>query len=330
MSIDELLINNNIKYDSGALINNTFIEGFKFKENVKRTLKIRCTINKEKSILELLRKNDINLFSIFSNKYFSYYNTNIENINILFEYIVKSHKQIPETILKNFKDNCDLYYIDGNKKQIFKSSPSRYNRTLGFYNLYFEDFLNNEYESVIGNLISEIKPLVDNSTDSVIISNLYKKINKIVKMSWFRDPSFIENIKKESIVANIIPYRILIEGVGFELTKMNVNLLDNMKVVPLLNLSSSSFILPKTLFSPIILKEKYNCMVFPIIPKFAFLIVPNEYYNILENEFGNYFIIEISNSKDIDNINNHIFKYSIKNKNDVIGLKYTLEKLINN
>ncbi len=322
------LIKEKYEYDLGVINNGYYYKLNKpFKDNV--TINIKLTKNEVTKLINKLKDNDILLYLDNDNDYFGLCHTNFDGVTVLFSYVLKSHTQVPKLLLKRFCDNDKLYVLNTNTNNIHSSSASTYNRALGFYSMYFEKYLNYNYEDQLGNLISNIESFVYNKQDKLVIEDILGFAEKIFRMSLFRSPRFIKSVNEQSLTSVLIDGGYDHEHIAYIMEDMNIKLLKNMKVFLMVNKTAMGFVTLKSMISNIKTKG-YECMILPLDPKFALMIVPDKYYKMRTEEHGKDSYMTIDDEKSLILINNIIYENAKCYGDDVIGIKSDLENIIEN
>lgn len=316
------------EYDLGV-INNGYYHRLKkpFKNNV--TINIKLTKKEASKLIEKLKDKNIILYLDNDNDYFGLYNTNFDGVTVLFSYILKSHIQVPKLLLKRFCNDDKLFVLNTNTDTIHSSSASTYNKTLGFYSMYFEKYLNYNYEDKLGNLISDIECFVYNKHDKLVVKDILGFAEKIYRMSLFRNPRFIKSVNEQSLTSILIDGGYDHEHIAYMMEDMNIKLLKNMKVFLMVNKTTLGLVTLKSMISNIKTKG-YDCMILPLDPKFALMIVPNEYYKMRIEEHGEDSYMTIEDEKTLISINNIIYENAKYYGDDIIGIKSDLDNILVN
>lgn len=317
------LIKEKYDYEIGVINNGYFHKLNKpFKDNV--TINIKLSKKEVEKVINKLKIKKINLHMDFDNEYIGFYKTDIEGVTILFSYILKSHTQVPKVLLKRFADKENLYILNTKTNKIFPSSASTYNRTLGFYSMYFEKYLSSNYEEKLGNLICDIESFVYDKQDKLIIDDIVGFAEKIFRMSLFRSPRFVKSVNENSLSSILVAGGYDHEHIAYMMEDMDIKLLKNMKVFLMVNKTENGFITLKTMISNIKTKG-YECMIIPLDPKFALMIVPKEYYELRVKEHGVDSYMAVEDDKSLKLINSIIYDNAKYYYDDIIGLKSDLE-----
>ena len=322
----ELLKNNNIEYNIGIISDGYFYRTPKVLED-KMVIELRW---KKNSIDKLFSK--FNSMGIVLNeenvwKYGALYKINGTENKILITYIVNSHVQLPELLLKKFKTSNFLYFIDASDK-IRRSSPSTYNTKIGYYSLLFEDYLSQSYEKLLAEIIHKGMLFVNGEIEKVQLPNFRDGVNKLFLMSVFRNPKCVKDINKNSLTAILIDGGLSPEYLAEVGEKMNSDFIKGYIPVPLVNDTSKGMVTVKSLISSFNIDFGIPCMIMVVHPKFAVVLIPNDYYDKMVKEQGNNIFLLINNETAILNLNTHIYHSARINKDEVIGIKDDLDSLI--
>lgn len=316
----------NYKYQIGIINNGRFISLEKPFED-KQVIKVQW---KKESIDELVNKfknNNISLKILADNNYYGRFQIDETDNELLVEYVVNSHVQLPLLLLKNFRTGDDLYILTPNDKTIKRKSARKYNTIIGYYSKWFEDYLSNNYESIISELIYKIEPFVYRKVDEIELENLSEKINKLFFMALFRNPNEIKEINKNSYTSILFDGGIKPEDVALTCEKMAMDILKKYKPLLVVNTLSENFVTIKCLFSGLSLKEG-NFLFAPLHPKFGIAMVSEDYYSQIIKESGNGTFIVVNTIEGLYKINQNIYHSALVNDTEVIGIKEDLENLL--
>lgn len=113
--------------------------------------------------------------------------------------MVKSHIQMPRCILKRFEKNEKFYYYDVEKKIIGKNGHAKsLNTQYGYYSPDFEEFLSNNIESPIGELLKALDEF-DFEQPNFGLSNEFElRTRRLFYSLISRSPSFHNEINNRS------------------------------------------------------------------------------------------------------------------------------------
>ena len=321
--IIEILERNNIAYEIGLIKDGYFFK-VKFLNKNKGTININIKETHIDKIISLLSKNDINLKFNQRNDYITLYDYN-KNVNVIFSHVVSSHILIPKTLLSRFIENYKIFYIRNNKIEI--SSARRYNTKLGYYTMYFEKYLSENYENILGDLATTIDKIIKHEIDFVKINDICNKMEQLFRMTLFRNSEFIKLINEESLSSNLIEGGYDSEHIAYMMERMNYKYLNNMNYIVILNETKRNFVTINSMISNINILG-FNSMIFPLDPKFAIIIVPSECYKLQIAKYGKDYNIRITEEQIVFKINEAIYNYAKIYNYDIIGYNEELEMLL--
>lgn len=242
--------------------------------------------------------------------------------------MVKSHVQIPRSVLNHFVDKYKkIYYVNPEKSIIRSAYPKSYNTEFGYYSPYFEEYLS-KIESQLGETAKIISDFANENLETLVLDNIYSRVRKFIEMALFRNPEFVKKINEQRLKGKINGgWRP--EQLAYMLSKIHIDYLKDMKIFIMVNNTSAGFVIPKSMFSNIIVGS-FNGMILPLTPKVAILIVPKEYYDIKTKEYGEDSYIKIEQVDVLNRINCAIYNYASVRKEDVIGRMEDLERILKN
>ena len=293
----------------------------------KKAIKFKWIKESIEKIIEIFKKQKIDLKKIQSTNFYSLYEIVGLNNLVLIEYQVKSHVQLPRFLLEYFRTGDNLYYINTASDKIIKSSAKTYNTELGYYSLPFEIYLSDNYESVIKDLIVEIVPFVNGEVTNIRLINLNKKVNKLFLMAMFRNPKQVKEVNEMSLAAKIVggydPE--FLAAVG---ENMNINNIKGYTAIPIINKTKCGLVTTKSFFTNLNIDNGIECMVMLPHPKFAIALIPNKYYKEMLKKQGNQTYLLLNDEEQVLLFNKQILHYAKAQGDDVIGIKEDLEVLL--
>lgn len=325
----EFLKEQKTEYDIGIINNGHYHKLPKPFEN-EQVIRFKWKKNSITSLIKKLNNKGIKLIPNKLEKNMGLYNIVGTNNKALIIYAIKSHIQLPESVLKYFMSGEKIYYIDTSKNEIKYSSSSTYNTSFGYYTLGFEQYLSDHYETSLGKFISKFTRFINKENDEIFINTkeTYDEIIKIFKMAFFRNPSSVTMVNDKNILSEIMENGFGHEEIAYASEDIDFVFLKNFEFLIFINQTLSGFVTLKSLVSNIKIKE-ISCMIIPINPKFAIVAVPKgEIPNL--GEYTNGIISLIEDSKALTKINKTIFEYGKNRKEDIIGIKSDLDKILSN
>ena len=123
-------------YDIG-IINNGYYYKLKTPFKDKQVIRFKWKRNSVVKLINKLNKKEIKLIPYSIGKYSGLYDIEGTLNQAFIIYAVDSHVQLPKLLLKNFRTNEHLYYINTSSNTIKRSSASNYNKKFGYYSLFF-------------------------------------------------------------------------------------------------------------------------------------------------------------------------------------------------
>lgn len=116
---------------------------------------------------------------------------------------MKTHIQIPKCVLKNFRNENNLvFYYDFKNEAIVQKSPKNINIDYNYFSNDVEKFLNQEFETKLGNLIQWLKTEYKNQTICLKDADFKKYVDIIKKYAYsliIRSPLFSSEIRNSLI-----------------------------------------------------------------------------------------------------------------------------------
>lgn len=325
--LKEFLDKNNTDYDIG-IINYGRYHKLPVPFENEQVIRFKWKKDSIEKLTKKLKNIGIRLIFESSNKYSCLYKIEGSNNKIYVVYAVDSHVQLPECLLKNFRTDERLYYIDTSKNnKIVKSSARNYNTEFGYYSLFFEDYLSNGYEKIISELIIKINSFINQEVKEIILDNLNKKINKLFKMAIFRNPKFVKQINEESVFAQLFDGGYDSEYLLTTEEEIDSNYIKDYVPVLFVNKTKKGILLTKSLISGIQV-QKNNFLIMPLHPKFAIALVTKRYYEDMIKELGEGSYIQIDEDSALAKLNFQIYLNAKEDNNDLIGQKNDLVDLL--
>lgn len=325
----EIIINQLKQMKIEYKMENLKITDSKTKKNSKdiNIIKIKWIKEDIENLIKKFKNKNILLKFEEDNKYFSICKTNYNNYIILIEYVVKSHVQLPYSLLQYFRTKNRLFYLN-KKNEIKNSSATCYNRVYNFYPKWFEEYLSDNYENIISNLIKKIDSFIKKEVNEIEFNNLHEQINKLFFMSFFRNPDKVKQVNEYSTSAKFIENGIKSEHIALICEEMSKDLLKAYKPLIVINTTNENFLTLNCLFSNLYLQNG-ECIFLSLHPKFGIAMIPNEYYSQIIKEYGNETFIIVNDFKNLRKINMNIH-YSAKiNNAEIIGIKKDIDILLN-
>ena len=122
--------------------------------------------------------------------------------------MINSHIQMPKCILSRFEENNRFYYYDVEKKHIGKNGHAKsINTKRGYYSQAGEDYLRNNIETPIGELLKEIDRFDFNQPNFEFTEEFNNRVRRLFYSLISRSPSFQKGVGKYSDYFSLIPER---------------------------------------------------------------------------------------------------------------------------
>lgn len=252
---------------------------------------------------------------------------------------VESHIQIPNTILKHFRDETTpdkkVWYLDISTQEIRKKPSSRLGTSKGYYSIDGENYWNTTIEDPIGKLnqqvllfcAGKIKNITFHPTDMNIIKRYIKSAMVRSKTAFESMKSSISNsddyteqqLHDALSVVGMTAVDEITQSLGF----------DQMVATILVNRTDRNFVVPRNCFY-CVSRDNHPNYIMPISPKGALIILPKSQ---IQNATGNYGVID--SEEQILRLNKYALKYECIFNGDFVAsncrteLEYLQEVLAN-
>ena len=337
--VEKLNENERKNYSFGIWRNNSFF----FCENVKKdkkSLKIKIIEERKKVLIDYFKeivKEDNLDFEIKLNKnYCSVYRIGQYENYLIFEYVVNSHVQIPQCILKNFldknvsdKSKC-ICFIDMEDYKIKNMKIKEFDAEYGHYSKWIEEYFCKECESIIGNLKQEINSFARKKIHEIDLELYVNSIKNVFMLQLYRNPKFLEEINQKSLTSIIVGgYKT--EDIIFVHHKEKFeNIFNEKEINILINKTDEGLVTTKSTISMIKVDKGNEALIMPLHPKFAIVLLEKDYYQQKYMNEGKTYYMSIDSIKEVQEMNKRIFDEVKKNKKEaIIGIKTDLDILTN-
>lgn len=325
--LKEFLKKNNTLFDIG-IINNSYFHKLPKPFKNKQVIRFKWKKDSIKKLLFNLNKIEIILKENAIGYYNALYDIEGTDNQVFIIYAVDSHVQLPKLLLKNYRTNYNLFYLDTSSNKIIKSSAKNYNTSFGYYSLAFEEYLSVNYEKIISNIIELFIPFINKEVTTITLKDLSTNINKLFFMALIRNPKYIKEINKHSLTAQLFDGGYNAEHLAIIGEKMNTNFIKGYTPIPLINTTNKNLVTIKSLVSNLYIDGRIECIAMLLHPKFAIVLVPNDYYKKMIDEQGEQTYLQLNDKKDLIKMNKQIYNCAKFNNDDVIGIKEDLDDLI--
>ena len=252
---------------------------------------------------------------------------------------IYSHIQIPNTILKHFRDETDpekkVWYLDITDQTIRRKSAKRLGTSKGYYSLDGEQFWKHTIEDQVGNLNKQVLDFSAGKIERLTFcSNDMDVVKRYILAAIVRSKPALNSIKDaveatEKYTAQFLHDAISVLGMEYSKDISDMLNFDSMISTVLVNRTDRNLVVPRNCFY-CIEKDNQPNYVMPISPKAALLLLPKSQ---LENTTGNYAVTE--DPEMVLRLNRHALKYEcLLNKDFVASSCYeeleSLQELLYN
>ena len=210
--------------------------------------------------------------------------------------IMNSHIQIPNAILKQFRDEEDpekkVWYLDLATGEVKRSASGKLGTEKGYYSEGIEQFWSATIESPIAALNARIRKYCDGCEDNIGDFLLSEKDKTAVKR-YIKAMAVRSNLAYESMMENSLTADKCTEQenhddlsrFGMEVTGQFEGMLGRLDVIVLLNKTLYNLVVPRNGWYALSFCGVENVVV-PISPKCAFLLYPKDYPKYSNTQFA--------------------------------------------
>ena len=226
---------------------------------------------------------------------------------------IRSHIQIPKTILKHFQDELDserkIWYLDIESNQICRKSAGLLGTSKGYYSKDGEAYWSKTIENPIGKLNQQVLAFCSGELQSTTFHpNDMDVVKRYIQSAIVRSESTFAAMK--TAISNPECYKgqqlhDALSIIGMTVVGEITDALDfdNMIATILVNRTEQNFVVPRNCFY-CVMRNSYPNYIMPISPKGALLLLPGDQ---IHNSSGNYGIID--DPEQIKILNKHALKY---------------------
>lgn len=297
----------------------------------KNTLSLLLKIkeNRKNEIDRILEKLDIDYKIVKENSWRKQIEL-VENKNYLIcEYVCNSHIVIPQSFLKHFADkNKIVNYIDMNTLEIKEAKVRDFGAKYGYYSKYIENYLSINFESRVGIITKILAEFGKGKMKTVgITKEMLEDIYSFFDIVSYRNPKMLEIINKDSFSTKIsgeISHDDMLRMIkNMKLPHIYQDLEFNIMV----NKTERNFVINETMITDVSAINKKGLLILPINYKECLCLMNKEYYQEYIHK-GYLYYISIEQESIIEEINKEIFKNARREKENIIGSRVELEKLL--
>ena len=190
---------------------------------------------------------------------------------------INSHTQLPEQILRHFRDpkSGQIWYLNLKDGKIHKTSSGKLGTAADYYSTEMERYLSETIESPLGAFWTEIKDFAVGKTESVTVYTAKEVAEKNYVIALIaRSGYMFEKFEQESFTSALCsPQDNHDNWVWFLLNKNlnNANPVNQLQLAHLVNDTQQYFVVPKNGFY--CMKSKGgDCIIVPVSPNYAFIL----------------------------------------------------------
>lgn len=225
---------------------------------------------------------------------------------------LKSHIQVPNFILKNFRDSTGrVNYLDltSDDLMIRASGSDRLGTEENYYSEEIEQLLSAEIERPFSLLVKTINDFLQSEKTSIELSmSVEDDCKKYIAASAVRSNLALDSFLQGSITAQFCSDQDNHDSiVAFSIMQDNeiMKQLNDYTITIIVNGSSQKLVVPRNCFY-MVMSNGFQCIVTPISPTCAFALLPKGYFGNL-SETGR--IAYIDTSEDIKIMNTYALQF---------------------
>ena len=312
------------------LIDNNFIKYNKVLEKDNLCLNVKIKENRTNDFFDILDSLNIQYSISNDTKFYKIIELNKDSNYIVIDYVVDSHVTIPQSFLNLFghkeKDGFYVDYIDYKDSMIKSKKAKEYGTIYGYYDKIIEDRLSSVFETNIGIVRKKLFEFYKGNIKTMELSDR-KEIMDFVDITSFRNPKTIEEFNKISLTSVLTGGYDQNYILDIIMTGKYPNIYKDLEINFIINKTDANFIINDTLISNIRVDNGNEIIIIPISPKIAIVLMEKDYFKKYMIN-GYFYYMRIDNPKEVEEINQEIYKYASKNKENVIGAISELNKLL--
>ncbi|MCF7831996.1 MAG: DUF4238 domain-containing protein [Candidatus Marinimicrobia bacterium] len=243
---------------------------------------------------------------------------------------MKSHVQIPKSILKNFayksgKDGLVVDYLDLSCNEIKTEKINKLDTIEGYYSEEFDKRMGEKYETPFGDISKRIRDFNKNKLDKLSLSERETKtILDFYNNIFFRGKFALEKANKYSLTSVVRPIE---QEELIILTRENLFTGNWVNIIR--NKTNIDFVIPRNCFyvkkSKSAKKPHY---ILPITPKSAIILIPKEEIEEFETTKGTRDHYSVDDENTIKTLNEFALEIEKGTNNMfVVGNKLELSRL---
>lgn len=219
----------------------------------------------------------------------------------------------------------DYYSFDN--EQFLEENIKKYGTIYGYYDMQIEEKMGELYEKKFNDLTREIKRFIDGNKTSITLNK--EVIYDFLDITLYRNPSIVSAVNNESLTSRLVggfTHSFILDRL---MTEKFPHVFDDLELNLIVNHTTKSFIVNKSMFSTVKVDNNNEIIIFPINRFVCIVLMEKEYYKKWCVN-GNLHYMNVSKESDIDKINRYILVTAKNNNEDIIGDKDILKALILN
>ena len=195
---------------------------------------------------------------------------------------VNSHIQIPNAILKNFRNSISrkVYHLDLNKRRIRSCSSDILGTKYDYYSDEMEQCLNQTVETPFSQLAASVKKFVDNDQHYIEMPlTVENTCKRYVSAAMYRSGLALNELMQSSITAPFCTEQENHDDLVFWGLQHNDGVfpqLTDFEMLVLVNQTKVQFVVPRNCFYEVS-SHNVKCIVAPISPNCALCLAPGHY-----------------------------------------------------
>lgn len=224
---------------------------------------------------------------------------------------IDSHIQIPNGILKHFRDESTpqkkVWYLDLELCEISSESSRKLGTKRGYYSKGMEEYLNQKVESPITAFNSRIRKALNDGTQNVSVSEeeIYSfriYIKSALSRSGLACSTYRDECYSSVLFGDQANHDILVQ-LGLTQTGPIDKIIESMDMTILVNCTARNLVVPRNCFYTVPTLNSYS-LVAPISPNVALVLLPAEHPTYGTNQG-----VLIESVEEIEQMNRAALKY---------------------
>lgn len=225
---------------------------------------------------------------------------------------VDSHIQIPNAVLKNFRNSVSgkVFHLDLDKRRIRSCSSDKLGAEYGYYSEAMEQYLNQTIETPFSKLAASVKKFLDNDHYNEMPLTVENTCKRYVSAAMYRSGLALNELMQGSITAPFCAEQENHDDLVFWGLQHNGGVfpqLTDFEMIVLVNQTKVQFVVPRNCFYEVS-SHSVKCIVAPISPNCALCLAPARYRReIIEDKESR--LGYLDDPEDINISNIHALQY---------------------